>query len=56
MVTGLQLDLLDIEKFIRLNNLQPVSNAIFLDRNMPTRDGVLSYEIFGTSHHDRMLE
>ena len=51
--TGLQLDLLDIEKFIRLNNLAPCENPIFLDRNMPTRDGVLSYEIFGTSQEER---
>ena len=53
LATGLQLDLLDIEKFIRLNNLVPCTNAIFLDRNMPTRDGVLSYEIFGTSQEER---
>ena len=53
LATGLQLDLLDIEKFIHINGIQPVSNPIFLDRNMPTRDGVLSYEIFGTSQEER---
>lgn len=53
MATGLTLDILDVEKFISLNKLVPCENPIFLDRNMPTRDGVLSYEIFGTSQEER---
>ena len=53
MATGLTLDILDVEKFISLNKLVPCTNPIFLDRNMPTRDGVLSYEIFGTSQEER---
>ena len=51
--TGLTLDILDVDKFISLNKLVPCENPIFLDRNMPTRDGVLSYEIFGTSQEER---
>ena len=50
---GLTTGLLDIEKFIKINDLKPVSNPIFLDRNAPTPDGVLSYEIFGTSSEER---
>lgn len=50
---GLKVDLLDMEKFVRINNLQPCTNPIFLDRNIPTEDGVLSYKIFGTSQQER---
>ena len=50
---GLYTDLMDVEKFIRLNSLQEVTNPIMLNKNMPTPDGVLSYEIFGTSQNDR---
>ena len=50
---GLKVDLLDMEKFVRINNLQPCTNPIFLDRNVPTEDGVLSYKIFGTSQQER---
>lgn len=50
---GLYTELLDIEKFIRINNLQEVTNPIFIDKRAPTPDGVLSYEIFGTSQEER---
>ena len=50
---GLYTDLLDIEKFIRINNLQEVTNPIYLNKNVPTPDGVLSYEIFGSSQESR---
>lgn len=51
--SGLVLDILDIDKFIKVNSIREVTNPVFLDRNMPTRDGVLSYEIFGTSQEER---
>ena len=53
MQTGLYSDLLDIDKFIRINGLQEVTNPIYVDKKAPTPDGVLSYEIFGTSIADR---
>lgn len=53
MSVGLQVDTMDVNKFIRINNLKEVTNPIMLIRNMPTSDGVLSYEIFGVSQEDR---
>ena len=50
---GLYSDLLDIDKFIKINNLVPVTSSIFVDRRSLTPDGVLSYEIFGTSVQER---
>lgn len=50
---GLYTQLLDMEKFIRVNDLQEVSDPIFLMKNSPTPKGVLSYEIFGTSQQER---
>lgn len=50
---GLSTSLLNVDKFVQVNNLQPVTNPIFLDRSAPTPDGVLSYEIFGTSTEER---
>lgn len=47
-------DIFDINKFVKLNNLQVVSNPILFERdNIPTRDGLLSYEIFGRDVQDR---
>lgn len=50
---GLKSDLLDIEKFIKINSLREVTNSIFIEKNSFTPDGVLSYEIFGTSIQER---
>lgn len=50
---GLWVTLLDMEKFIRVNNLQEVTNPIYIEKNAFTRDGVLSNEIFGVSQYDR---
>lgn len=50
---GLWTDLMDTDKFVRINNLQPCTDPIFIDRNVPTAGGVLSYQIFGTSQADR---
>lgn len=51
--TGLEVGVLDMDKFVRLNNLKPVTNPVYLIKDLPTPDGVLSYEIFGTSQDDR---
>lgn len=50
---GLYEQLLDMDKFIRINQLRECTNPIFIDRRIPTPDGVLSYEIFGTSQEER---
>lgn len=52
-MTGLFFGDLNPEKLITINNLKEVTSPIFLDRNVPTADGVLSYEIFGTSQKKR---
>ena len=45
---------LDIEKFIKVNELQPITNPIFFDFNgAPTPNGLLSNEIFGITFNDR---
>lgn len=47
-------DIINMNKFVELNNLQEVTNPILLERdNIPTRDGLLSYEIFGRTVEDR---
>ena len=50
---GLWINLLDIERFINVNNLQPVTNPVFIDKRTFTTDGVLSNAIFGVSQYDR---
>lgn len=50
----MQVWLLDYEKFIKLNDLKPVTNPIMFDAgNIPTSDGLFSTEIFGLSIGDR---
>lgn len=46
-------DILDIDKFITVNKLQEVTDPIFIHKNTFTPNGVLSYEIFGTSVEER---
>lgn len=47
-------DIFDINKFIQVNNLKEVTNPILLERdNIPTSDGLLSYEIFGRTSDER---
>lgn len=43
----------DIEANIKINHLKEVTNSVALVRNQPTPDGVLSYEIFGSSTQAR---
>lgn len=50
----LVVDILDPKRFIKVNNLNKVSNPIFFDRNnQPTSDGLMSYEIFGITTTER---
>lgn len=51
--TGLWIDLIDIDKFIKINNLQEVTSPQLLSNGVPNPNGVLSYEIFGTSQEER---
>lgn len=45
---------LDIEKFIKVNELKEVTNPIFFSaNNVPTSDGLLSNEIFGITMNSR---
>lgn len=45
---------LDTEKFVKVNELQQISDPLFFSRsNMPTEKGLLSNEIFGISREDR---
>lgn len=47
-------ELLDPDKLIKVNDLQPVTNPVFFVRNnVPTSDGLLSNEIFGITKDDR---
>lgn len=49
----LKTELLDIDKFIRVNNLKEVSNPVFFNGPTPTEDGLLSNEIFGITKAER---
>ena len=47
-------DIYNIEKFIKVNNIQQVTNPILLEKdNFPTADGLLSFDIFGRNQNDR---
>lgn len=47
-------DLFNVDTFVKVNNLKEVTNPILLERdNIPTIDGLLSYEIFGRTNKDR---
>ena len=50
----LSLEVLDVEKYIKVNNLKPITNPTFFNSSgMPTTDGLLSTEIFGITQKDR---
>lgn len=44
-----KISLLDIEKFVKANNIQEVSNPVLFKNSNPTSDGLLSNEIFGVT-------
>lgn len=47
-------EILDVEKFVRVNECKCISNPIvFQNANKPTPDGLLSNEIFGITHAER---
>ena len=44
----MKLNILDIDKYILKNNLKEVTNSVYFNLgNIPTEDGLFSYEIFG---------
>lgn len=50
----MQVWLLDYEKFIKVNGLQEVTDPIMFDNgNIPSKNGLFSTEIFGTTTSDR---
>lgn len=50
----LHVEPLDVDNFIKVNNLKEITNPIFFsNNNIPTSDGLLSNEIFGISKDDR---
>lgn len=50
----LQVDLLDIDKFIKVNEVKEITNPVFFVRDgIPSPDGLLSNEIFGITKEQR---
>ena len=50
----LKVELLDVDRFVKVNNLKEVTNPTFFVRDgIPTSDGLLSNEIFGITRDDR---
>ena len=50
----LKVELLDIDAFVKDNNLKEITNPIFFNQNnTPTPDGLLSNEIFGITKDSR---
>ena len=50
----MKVSLFDMEKFVKANLLQEVTNPVMLDKgNIPTPDGLLSTIIFGTTIKER---
>lgn len=49
-----KIDILDVDKFIKVNELKEVTNPVFFVRDgIPTSDGLLSNEIFGITKEER---
>lgn len=52
--TQLEINLPDIEDFVKKNNVQKITNPIFFIKDgVPSPDGLLSYEIFGITKEER---
>jgi hypothetical protein len=50
----LKANIFNIDEFIKLNRLKEVTNPILIERdNLPTNNGLLSYDIFGRTVDDR---
>ena len=52
-VRGLWINLLNMDKFVRVNDLKPVTNPSYLNGKSFTPDGVLGNEIFGIDQYSR---
>lgn len=49
-----KMDVLDIDKFVKVNELKEVTNPVFFVRDgVPSSDGLLSNEIFGITKEER---
>ena len=52
--THLRTEVLDVEGFVKVNNVQEITDPIFFVRNgVPTEQGLLSNEIFGITKDER---
>lgn len=50
----LQLEICDVDRFVKVNNCQPITNPVtFIKNNEPSPDGLLSNEIFGITQEKR---
>ena len=49
----LKVELLDIDRFVKVNNCQEITNPVFFNGNTPTEDGLLSNTIFGITRAER---
>lgn len=50
----LELELLDVDRFVKVNDLKEISNPVFFNGPVPTPDGLLSNEIFGITKAERI--
>lgn len=54
VVEHLQLEVLDVDRFVHVNNCKPVSDPrAFIREAIPSPEGLLSQEIFGVTQADR---
>lgn len=54
VVDHLKLEIVDIDKFVKVNDCKPVTNPVaFVRSGIPTDDGLLSNTIFGITRDDR---
>ena len=50
----MKIDLFDVDEFVKINNLQPVTSPILFERGgIPNPNGLISNEIFGVSVKSR---
>lgn len=47
------IDLLDVDKFVKVNDLKEITDPIYLEHGRPTPQGLFSYDIFGITQYDR---
>ena len=53
-VNHLKLEILDVDKFVKVNSCKEITNPVFFAKdNVPTDDGLLSNSIFGITKDDR---